>query len=49
MIKVLNLTKRFGNKTVIENVSLKIHPQKITSFIGPNGAGSLLYFLWLVV
>lgn len=39
MIKVLNLTKRFGNKTVIENVSLKIHPQKITSFIGPNGAG----------
>jgi len=39
MITVSNLTKRFGNKTVVENVSLKIHPRKITSFIGPNGAG----------
>lgn len=39
MIKVSNLSKRFGNKMVIEDVSLKIHPQKITSFIGPNGAG----------
>src|SRR5699024_12367820 len=39
MIKVRNLTKRFGRKTVIEDVSLKIHPRKITSFIGPNGAG----------
>src|SRR5690625_2002183 len=39
MIKVLNLTKRFGKKTVIEDVNLKIHPRKITSFIGPNGAG----------
>src|SRR5699024_3465747 len=39
MIKVRNLSKMFGKKTVIEDVSLKIHPQKITSFIGPNGAG----------
>ncbi len=39
MIKVRNLTKRFGKKTVIKDVSLKIHPRKITSFIGPNGAG----------
>jgi len=39
MIKVLNLTKRFGKKTVIEDVNLKIHPRKITSFIVPNGAG----------
>lgn len=39
MIKVRNLTKRFGKKTVVKDVSLKIHPQKITSFIGPNGAG----------
>lgn len=39
MINVRNLTKSFGKKTVIEDVSLKIHPRKITSFIGPNGAG----------
>src|SRR5699024_11541668 len=39
MIKVRNLTKMFGKKTVMEDVSLEIHPRKITSFIGPNGAG----------
>lgn len=39
MITVRDLTKRFGKKTVIEKVSLTIHPRKITSFIGPNGAG----------
>ena len=26
-------------KSVVENVSVNIHPGKITSFIGPNGAG----------
>src|SRR5699024_5871900 len=39
MIKVRNISKMFGKKKVIEDVSLEIHPRKITSFIGPNGAG----------
>lgn len=39
MITVRDITKRFGKKTVVEKVSLTIHPRKITSFIGPNGAG----------
>lgn len=39
MIEVRSVTKKYGNKRVIDNVSLKISKGKITSFIGPNGAG----------
>lgn len=39
MIKVKNLVKKYGNKAVVDNVSLNIEKGKITSFIGPNGAG----------
>ncbi|AKL95353.1 ABC-type enterochelin transport system, ATpase component [Clostridium aceticum] len=39
MIEVKNLVKKYGEKTVVDNVSLKIPSKKITSFIGPNGAG----------
>ena len=39
MIQVRNLTKKYGSKTVVDNVSLTIQKGKITSFIGPNGAG----------
>ena len=39
MIEVKNITKAYGNKKVVDNVSLNIEEGKITSFIGPNGAG----------
>lgn len=39
MIEVKNLVKKYGNKIVVDNVSLNIEKGKITSFIGPNGAG----------
>ena len=39
MIEVKNISKAYGNKKVVDNVSLKIEEGKITSFIGPNGAG----------
>lgn len=39
MIEVRGITKKYGNKSVVDNVSLKIEEGKITSFIGPNGAG----------
>jgi iron complex transport system ATP-binding protein len=39
LIKVRNLVKKYGNKAVVDNVSLNIEKGKITSFIGPNGAG----------
>ncbi|TFJ91590.1 ABC transporter ATP-binding protein [Lentibacillus salicampi] len=39
MIEIKELTKRFGKKNVVDNVSINIKPGTITSFIGPNGAG----------
>ncbi|AOY77116.1 ABC transporter ATP-binding protein [Clostridium formicaceticum] len=39
MIEIKNIVKKYGDKTVVDNVSLKIPSKKITSFIGPNGAG----------
>ena len=39
MIEVKNITKTYGNKKVVDDVSLNIQEGKITSFIGPNGAG----------
>jgi len=39
MVKVKGITKRYGNKNVVDDVSLTIAKGKITSFIGPNGAG----------
>lgn len=39
MVIVKNLSKKYGNRHVIEDVSVKIEKGKITSFIGPNGAG----------
>ena len=39
MIKVKNLSKKYNDKTVVDNVSVNIKKGKITSFIGPNGAG----------
>ena len=39
MIDIKGLSKSFGKKPVIENVTLQIQPRAITSFIGPNGAG----------
>ena len=39
MVNLKNVFKSFGEKPVIEDVSLKIEKGTITSFIGPNGAG----------
>ncbi|RID82732.1 ATP-binding cassette domain-containing protein [Peribacillus asahii] len=39
MIELKGLTKLFGKKPVVEDVSVTIESGMITSFIGPNGAG----------
>lgn len=39
MIEIKNLTKKYGEKAVVDNVSLTIQNGGITSFIGANGAG----------
>ena len=39
MLKIENLTKRYGEKTAVNNLSLHIAPGEIYGFIGHNGAG----------
>lgn len=39
MIAIKNLSKKYGQKTVVNNVNVEVKKGKITSFIGPNGAG----------
>ena len=39
MIEIKNLIKKYGNKTVLDNISLTINNGDIFAFVGHNGAG----------
>ena len=39
LLECRNLTKSFGNKTVLNQINLKIPKGKITGLLGPNGSG----------
>ncbi len=39
MIQVNHLTKRFGPKTAVNDLSFDVQPGVVTGFLGPNGAG----------
>ncbi|MFI9063841.1 ABC transporter ATP-binding protein [Streptomyces sp. NPDC053429] len=39
MIEVHELTKRYGGKTAVDQLSFTVRPGQVTGFLGPNGAG----------
>src|SRR5829696_4256945 len=39
MIEVTGLTKKYGDRTVVDDVSFTLEPGTVTGFLGPNGAG----------
>ncbi len=44
----LNLTKKYGLKTVLSDVSIEIQKKEIVGLLGPNGAGKTSFFYILV-
>jgi ABC-2 type transport system ATP-binding protein len=39
MITLQGLTKRYGEKTVVNDLTFRVEPGQVTGFLGPNGAG----------
>src|SRR5260370_10090425 len=39
MIELSEVTKKYGNKTAVDRLSLRIEPGELFAFLGPNGAG----------
>ena len=39
MIEINGVTKKYGAKTAVEDVSFTATPGRVTGFLGPNGAG----------
>lgn len=39
MIVVENLSKSYGTKKAVDNLSFTVHPGRVTGFLGPNGSG----------
>ncbi|MBO1765362.1 ATP-binding cassette domain-containing protein [Allobranchiibius sp. GilTou38] len=39
MIEVRNLSKQYGDKTAVDDLTFTVRPGIVTGFLGPNGAG----------
>src|SRR5580704_18013919 len=39
MIEARGLSKRYGDKLAVDDLSFTVRPGRVTGFLGPNGAG----------
>jgi ABC-2 type transport system ATP-binding protein len=39
VLELRGITRRFGERTALDNVSLTLHPGEVVGFVGRNGAG----------
>lgn len=39
MIEARSLTKTYGSKTAVDDLSFTVQPGIVTGFLGPNGGG----------
>lgn len=47
-LKALNLKKRYGSRTVVQDVSLSVDSGEVVGLLGPNGAGKTTTFNMVV-
>lgn len=45
-IRLVNVTKRFGNVTAVDNLNLEIGKGECFSMLGPSGCGKQLPCVW---
>src|SRR6187399_1906358 len=46
-IDVKGMTKRFGDRTVVNNIDLQVRAGEIYGFLGPNGSGKTTFIRML--
>jgi ABC-2 type transport system ATP-binding protein len=39
MLEIRSLTKTFGQRRAVDDLTVTVHPGSVTGFLGPNGAG----------
>ena len=39
VIETTHLTKRYGDKLAVDDLTIRVEPGRVTGFLGPNGAG----------
>jgi branched-chain amino acid transport system ATP-binding protein len=44
LLRVENVSKRFGSLVAVDNVSMAVEPGELRAVIGPNGAGKTTFF-----
>jgi ABC-2 type transport system ATP-binding protein len=47
IIDVRGMTKRFGDRTVVDHVDLSVRDGEIFGFLGPNGSGKTTFLRML--
>ena len=48
MLRAVSLTKSFGKRTVVRDVTMQVEPGNVVGLLGPNGAGKTTCFYMIV-